>query len=62
MDVKKEKIHEIHFQFTDNKVNLQLFDDSPYKYDSIWNGDVFYCFGNIKTLDQTLVELEQLCI
>ena len=24
--------------------------------------EVFCCFGNIKTLDQTLVELEQLCI
>ena len=36
-----------------------LFDDGPYKYRSIWNYDVFFCccFGNIKTLDQTLVEL-----
>ena len=32
------------------------------KYRSIWNDDVFCCFGNIKTLDQTLVKLEQLRI
>ena len=39
-----------------------LVDDDPYKYQSIWNDDFFCYFGNIKTLDQTLIELEQLRI
>ena len=39
-----------------------FLDDGPYKYRSIWKDHVFCCFGNIKTLDQALVELEQLRI
>ena len=38
------------------------FGDGPYKYRSIWNNEVFCCFGNIKMLDQALVQLEQLRI
>ena len=39
-----------------------FFDDGPYIHRSIWNDDICCCFGNIKTIDQTLVELEQLRI
>ena len=53
------EVNEIIFHLA---TKLDLFDDGRYKYRSIWNNDVFCCFTNIKTLDQTLVELEQLRI